>query len=145
MVRVKHIAFGFGALAWAAVSAAQPRIVAGEWRMTAHTPAGPLHYSTCLTGGNITPQKILRNEGNHCRMAAPVAIQGAYVTVSEVCRISQPGGRGVIRVHVSARLHLGPRGRSFSGRTRAVITTALGNVTEHQRIQGVRVGPCTGR
>ncbi|WP_297392131.1 hypothetical protein [Acidiferrobacter sp.] len=142
---VRHIAFGIGALTWAAVSAAQPpRIAPGEWRMTADTPAGPTHYSTCLKGGRITPQKILRNEGNRCRMVSPVVIHGTMVTVSEVCRINQAGGQGTILVHVSAQLRLGPRGRSFSGRTSAIITTRFGNVTEHQRIQGVRTGRCAG-
>ena len=145
MVTAKHLVFGAGALVWAAVSAAQPpRMVPGKWRMTANTPTGPMHYSTCLKGGRITPQKILRNEGNRCRMAGPVAIQGTVVTVSEVCHIAQAGGQEGIRVHVSARLHLGPGGRSFSGRTNAIITTRFGNVTEHQRIQGVRTGSCTG-
>jgi hypothetical protein len=145
MVTAKHLVFGAGALVWAAVSAAQPpRMVPGKWRMTANTPTGPMHYSTCLKGGRITAQKILRNEGNRCRMAGPVTIQGTVVTVSEVCRLGQGGGQGGIRVHVSARLHLGPGGRSFSGRTNAIITTRFGHVTEHQRIQGVLTGSCAG-
>ncbi|WP_298135161.1 hypothetical protein [Acidiferrobacter sp.] len=145
MVAAKRIILGAGALAWAAVSAAQPpQIAAGEWQMTAHTNTGPMHYSTCLRGGAITAQKILHNEGSHCRMAGPVIIQGPFVTVSEVCHIGPAGDRAAIRIHVSARLRLSPSGESFSGRTDAIVTSRFGRVTEHQRIEGVRTGPCAG-
>ncbi len=145
MAKIGRIALGVWGLAWAVAAAAQaPQIAAGEWRMTARAPGGPMHYSTCLRGGHITARKILRNEGSHCRMVSPVSVQGTLITVSEVCRLSQAGGRGEIRVHVSARLRLGPGGRSFAGRTRAVISTALGKVVEHQRITGMRIGPCKG-
>ncbi|MHB1753207.1 MAG: DUF3617 domain-containing protein [Acidiferrobacter sp.] len=145
MVKIGRIALGIGALGWAVATWAQaPQIAAGEWRMTARAPGGPMHYSTCLRGGHITARKILQNEGSHCRMDGPVSVQGNLVTVSEVCRLSQAGGQGAIRVHISARLRLGPGGRSFAGHTRAIVTTALGNVTEHQRITGVRTGPCKG-
>lgn len=112
--------------------------------MSAHTPAGVLHYSTCLQGHHFASQ-ILSHEGQHCRLSTPIAISGATMTIREECRMPGPGGRGLLRARVVAHLLVPRSGQSFTGTSRITFSTGFGDISEHQRVSGVRVGACGGR
>ncbi|MHB8255179.1 MAG: hypothetical protein ACYDEV_16175 [Acidiferrobacter sp.] len=141
MLRVKHVVLVAGALIWAGACAAQVTIVPGEWRMSTHTAAGDLHYSACLKSRHITAQ-ILRQEGQHCQMEGPIVVQGTVVTITEDCQMAPPGSQGAVNVKVVARLRVQAGGLRFAGSSHLVIATALGDITEHQRITGVHTGVC---
>lgn len=129
------------ALAWAGLSLAHLRVVPGKWRMSAYTPAGVLHYSTCVQGRHFASQ-ILSQEGQHCRLSGPIAIVGAAMTVREECRMPGPGGQGRVQARLVAHLFVQPSGLSFTGTSRITLATSLGDISEHQRLSGVRIGSC---
>ncbi len=141
MFKSREIACLIAALAWAGLSFAHIRVVPGEWRMSAHTPAGVLHYSTCLQAHHFGSQ-ILSQEGQHCRLSNPIAISGATMTVREECRMPGPGGQGLVQARVVAHLFVQRSGLGFTGTSRLTFATSLGDISEHQRVSGVRVGPC---
>jgi RES domain-containing protein len=107
----------------------------------AHTPAGALHYSACLQARHFAAQ-IMSHEGQHCRLVGPVVVHGAVLTVREDCRVSHFSGQHGVRVHLTARVRVQAGGHQFTGQSHTVITTPLGNITEHQKITGVWVAPC---
>jgi len=133
-----------GGLVWAGACTARVAVVPGEWRMSAHTNAGDMHYSACVKGRHFGAQ-ILRQEGSHCQMVGPVIVQGALMTVTEDCLLAPPGSRNAINIRMVAHLQILDGGRRFTGTTQSVIRTALGNITEREQISGVRTGVCTAR
>lgn len=141
MLGVKRIGWAVIGALWAGLACAHVRLVPGQWRMTAKTAAGDLHYSACLKSHDFAGQ-ILQHEGHHCRMATPVVIHGSHVTVVEDCRVAAPGTLGAMVMRISAQLQLQPGGRAFTGVSHAVMTTPLGRITEHEQIAGVRTGAC---
>ena len=144
VLKSRELGFLIAALAWAGLSLAHLRVVPGEWRMSAYTPAGVLHYSTCLHGHHFAAQ-ILSQEGQHCRLSNPIVIAGAAVTVREECRMPGPGGQGLVRARLVARLLVQPSGLGFSGTSRVTFATSFGDISEHQRLSGVRIGRCRRR
>lgn len=141
MRKSREVACLIGALAWAGVAVAHILVVPGKWRMSAYTPAGVLHYTACLQGQHFASQ-ILSQEAQHCRLSAPIAIRGAAMTVREVCRMPGPGGEGLVRARVVAHLLVRRSGLRFTGTSRLTFVTSLGDISEHQRVSGVRVGVC---
>lgn len=141
MLKNREIGFLMMALTWAGLSLAHLRVVPGEWRMSAYTPAGVLHYSTCVQGHHFASQ-ILSQEGQHCRLKGPIAFAGVAMTVREECWMPGLGGHGRVQAGLVAHLFVQPSGLRFTGTSRITLTTSLGDISEHQRLSGVRVGPC---
>lgn len=141
MSGVARLAWGIGGLICAVVASAQLRIMPGQWRMSAQTPAGVLHYKACLQSRHFAAQ-ILSHEGQHCRLVGPVIVRGSVVRVHEDCRVSQFAGQHGVRLQLTAHVRVEAGGRRFAGRSNAVLATPLGNITEHQQIRGAWVAPC---
>ncbi|HUW98074.1 MAG TPA: hypothetical protein VMV40_04415 [Acidiferrobacter sp.] len=143
-MRLKRILWIVGGLTWAGACVAHVGLVPGEWRIDAHTSAGDLHRSACLTGHRSVVQ-ILRRNNSQCHVVGPIIIHGTQIAVTEDCNMGSPGGRPAMNIRIVAHLQIQADGRGFTGTTHTIMATPFGNITEHEQISGVRTGACTSR